>query len=201
MNSMHFTILSLIICCIYNKDNSKNTSEWWRLVGLDTLCDYVRYRAYTVHVQCSPRKRASNRSRNHERTISLRFLGIILRVLKLEVSFYDVYISNQFQTIFAQGWEGGVKSVGGKLLRLVSQLRPRIRPQAKWLGIVVAVVQVNPYPTNVSPKRCSLDHPHLLYNMSMCFLPFSSVSSLMIITKLTRTSLKYSWRRISVPVL
>ncbi len=35
----------------------------------------------------------------HERTISLRFLGIILRVLILEVSLYKVYITNQFQTI------------------------------------------------------------------------------------------------------
>jgi hypothetical protein len=36
----------------------------------------------------------------------LRFLGIILRVLRLEVSVYIVYIKNQFQTTFA-GWEGG----------------------------------------------------------------------------------------------
>jgi hypothetical protein len=59
---------------------------------------------------------------------SLKFLGIILRVLNLEVSIYNVYITNQFQTTFAQmGW--GVKSVGrgdyeyqgGKLLRLLSQ--------------------------------------------------------------------------------
>ncbi len=39
----------------------------------------------------------------HESTISLRFLGIILRVLRLEVSVYNVYITNQFQTTFAQG--------------------------------------------------------------------------------------------------
>jgi hypothetical protein len=32
----------------------------------------------------------------HERTISLTFLGIILRVLRLEVSVYNVYITNQF---------------------------------------------------------------------------------------------------------
>ncbi len=43
------------------------------------------------------------RSRIHEHTISLRFLGIILRVLRLEVSVYNVYIANQFQTTFAQG--------------------------------------------------------------------------------------------------
>jgi hypothetical protein len=33
------------------------------------------------------------------------FLGLILRVLRLEVFLY-VYISNQFQTTFALGWEG-----------------------------------------------------------------------------------------------
>ncbi len=38
----------------------------------------------------------------HERKISLRFLGIILRVLRLEVSEINVYITNQFQTTFAQ---------------------------------------------------------------------------------------------------
>ena len=34
------------------------------------------------------------------------FLGIILKVLRFEVSAYNVYISNQFQTIFAWGWVG-----------------------------------------------------------------------------------------------
>jgi hypothetical protein len=38
------------------------------------------------------------RSRIHERTISLRFLGIILRVLR--------HITNQFQTTVAQGGVG-----------------------------------------------------------------------------------------------
>jgi hypothetical protein len=33
----------------------------------------------------------------------LSFLGIIVRVLRLEVSVYNVYITNQFQTTFAQG--------------------------------------------------------------------------------------------------
>jgi hypothetical protein len=49
-------------------------------------------------------------SRIHERTIPLRFLGIILRVRRLEVSVYNVYITNQFQTTFAEVG-GGVKSV------------------------------------------------------------------------------------------
>jgi hypothetical protein len=39
----------------------------------------------------------------------VRFLGIILRVLRLEVSVCNVYITNQFQTTFAQE-ERGVKS-------------------------------------------------------------------------------------------
>jgi hypothetical protein len=40
-------------------------------------------------------------------------MGIILRVLRLEVSVYNVYIRKQFQTTFAQGGAGGrgVKSV------------------------------------------------------------------------------------------
>ncbi len=45
----------------------------------------------------------------HRSWISLMFRGIILRVLGLEVSIYNVYIPNQFQTTFAQ--VGGVKSV------------------------------------------------------------------------------------------
>ncbi len=52
--------------------------------------------------------RCDCRSWIHERTISLRFLDIILRVLTLEVSIYNVYITNQFQTTVAQGV--GVKS-------------------------------------------------------------------------------------------
>jgi hypothetical protein len=51
-------------------------------------------------------------SRIHERTFSLRFLSIILRVLRLEVSVYNVNNTNQCQTTFAQwGGGGGVKSL------------------------------------------------------------------------------------------
>ncbi len=49
---------------------------------------------------------SGTRSRILEHTISLRFLGLILRVLRLEVSVYNVFITNQFQTTFAHG---GVK--------------------------------------------------------------------------------------------
>jgi hypothetical protein len=47
----------------------------------------------------------------HERTISSRFLGIILRVLSLEVSVYNVYITNQFSKslLLNVGGRGGVK--------------------------------------------------------------------------------------------
>ncbi len=43
----------------------------------------------------------------HGRKISLRFLGLILRVLRLEVSVDNVYITNQFQTNLLQGGGGG----------------------------------------------------------------------------------------------
>ncbi len=41
-------------------------------------------------------------SRIHERTISLMFLDIILRDLRQEYFVYNVYITNQYQTTFAQ---------------------------------------------------------------------------------------------------
>jgi hypothetical protein len=41
----------------------------------------------------------------------LRFLGIILGVLRLEVSIYIIYITNQFQTTFAQGGRGIISVV------------------------------------------------------------------------------------------
>ncbi len=50
-----------------------------------------------------------SRSRIHERTTSLGFLDIILRVLMLDVSVHNVYIANQFQTTFFFGG-GGVKN-------------------------------------------------------------------------------------------
>jgi hypothetical protein len=51
-----------------------------------------------------------SRSRIHEPIILLRFLGKILRVLRLEVTVYNVYATNQFQTTFARGGRGEVKS-------------------------------------------------------------------------------------------
>jgi hypothetical protein len=48
-------------------------------------------------------------SKIHERSISLRLLGINLRVLRLQFSVYNVYITNQFQTTVAGG--GVIKSL------------------------------------------------------------------------------------------
>jgi hypothetical protein len=42
--------------------------------------------------------------------MSLRFLGIIL-VLRLDVSVYNVYMTNPFQTTFVEAGGGGVKSI------------------------------------------------------------------------------------------
>jgi hypothetical protein len=73
------------------------------------------------------------RSRILERTVSLIFLGIILRVLRLEVSVYNVYITNQFKPLLLGGGGGGWNSlvegtVNSKDERLLSQSRPRIWP-------------------------------------------------------------------------
>jgi hypothetical protein len=52
-----------------------------------------------------------SRSPIHEHKYLFSFLGIILRVLRLEVSINNVYITNQFQTTFAQGGRVAVKSI------------------------------------------------------------------------------------------
>jgi hypothetical protein len=46
-------------------------------------------------------------SQIHERTISLRFLGIILRVLRLQVSIYNVYITKPVSNHFCSREGGG----------------------------------------------------------------------------------------------
>ncbi len=45
-------------------------------------------------------------SQINKHRISLRFLGIILRIHRLEVSIYNVCLTNQFQTTFAQEGRG-----------------------------------------------------------------------------------------------
>ncbi len=51
------------------------------------------------------------RSRIHERTFSLRFLGIVLKVLRLKVSVYNVYTS--FKQLMLRGGGGGDPLVEG----------------------------------------------------------------------------------------
>ncbi len=51
-----------------------------------------------------------NRSRIHDRKISLTFLGTILRVLRLEISVYNVYIQTSFKPLLLKG--GGDKIRG-----------------------------------------------------------------------------------------
>jgi hypothetical protein len=101
------------------------------------ICIYYICTMYSsVTVNCShTHVEYEYRSRIHERTISLRFMGI-LGVLRLKVSVYNAYITHQFETTFARGWGGGrgvkcrgdCEQQGGKLVKLLSQLRPRIRP-------------------------------------------------------------------------
>jgi hypothetical protein len=64
-------------------------------------------------------------------------LGIISRVLRLEVSLNNIYITDHFQTTFAERGRGGDKNPLVDVIvnikeensyRLLSQLRPRIRP-------------------------------------------------------------------------
>jgi hypothetical protein len=59
-----------------------------------------------------------SRRRIRERTISLRFLGIILGVLRLEVSVYNVYITNKTVSknhFCARGVSGGEKNPLGEM--------------------------------------------------------------------------------------
>ncbi len=67
----------------------KTTKTWRPLKNRNTIMTSLWF---------SPTPVTSCRIREH--TISLRFLGIILRVLRLEVSVYIVYITNKFQTTF-----------------------------------------------------------------------------------------------------
>ncbi len=65
-----------------------------------------------------------------------------MKVLRLEVSVYNVYIASQFQTTFAQVGGGGsllmevsVNSKEERVLKLMSQLLPRIRPLDSFSNI------------------------------------------------------------------
>ncbi len=96
------------------------------------------------------------RSRVHERTVSLRFLGIILRVLRLEISIDKCLHYKPLSNHFCLGGAGGEKLVRrgdceyqrGKLLRILSfELHPRIRPQ------VVPLLTHSTFYKNYSQKQ------------------------------------------------
>ncbi len=53
------------------------------------------------------------RSRIHERTISLRFLGIILRVHSFEVSVYNVYNTKRYNLKGDGGGGGRIPAIRG----------------------------------------------------------------------------------------
>jgi hypothetical protein len=59
-----------------------------------------------LELDWTPLLKSETGSRIHDRTISLRFLAIILKVLRLEVSVYNVYITTHFHTTFVQGGGG-----------------------------------------------------------------------------------------------
>jgi hypothetical protein len=61
----------------------------------------------SVNLCCSSLVFRSQKPNFHEPTIPLRLLGIILRVLRLEDSVYNVYTTNQLQPTFARGGGGG----------------------------------------------------------------------------------------------
>jgi hypothetical protein len=89
-----------------NRDQQRSAHHgyyryWFQIHGLRILTSYWLERLFSVHMHLS---------QIHERAISLTFLGIILRVLILEVSVYNVYITNQFQTTSAQGGRGKIRN-------------------------------------------------------------------------------------------
>ncbi len=71
----------------------------WCTTELKIHCRYLTYIYIVKEFNCHtgslpPSYIFPSRSRIHERTISLSFLGMIFRVLRLEVSVYNVYIAN-----------------------------------------------------------------------------------------------------------
>ncbi len=87
------------------------------LIYISTCCTYSIHRCHAMHKVCKSwfsekgvKTEFSKKLRvftlqvqwtyNHARTISLRFLVIILRLLRLEVSLYNVYIQISFKPLF-----------------------------------------------------------------------------------------------------
>jgi hypothetical protein len=109
------------VCTLYGVQQLRTTyyGRIWYLYIVQAVSLHKTSGACTVHENCT----ADNKSRIHERTILLRFLGIILRVLRLETSVYYVYITNLLKATFAQGGRksvsrGDCEHQGGKLFRL-----------------------------------------------------------------------------------
>ncbi len=80
-------------------------------------------------------------------------MGIILRVFRLEVSLYNVCITNQFQTTFAQGGAGG-----GGVERVKSVRRGDIEYQGgkknlKTFGTFVPITSKNSASVEVIPFK------------------------------------------------
>ncbi len=81
------------------------------------------------------RSRSRIHDQIHEHTISLRFLAIILRVLRLEVSVYNVYTTNQFPEA-VRHMNGRFQMQGGKNWILPKEMNAnRFFWDSHWLEI------------------------------------------------------------------
>ncbi len=90
--------------------SSNNAFFIYLFIIMEIMLTHISYTSYIIGRSIEVRITGEtssctklSRSRIHERTISLKFLGIILRVFRLEVSVYNIY----FQTTFAQVGGGG----------------------------------------------------------------------------------------------
>ncbi len=104
MDAVHTTIenqgMSAVLHAVFSGTLAQNCLRYISFVVAPKLLQQ-----FTSDLRCH-RKDLSTGSRIHERTNLLMFLGIILRILRLEVSVYNVYITHQFKTTFAQGGRG-----------------------------------------------------------------------------------------------
>ena len=88
-------------------------------------------------------------SQIHECTISLSFLGIIFRVLRLEVTVYNVYITNSFKAISLGGGGAG----GVPLVEVTVNTKEDYCPNYVQYSASVHVFQHKPYCFRVFLKR------------------------------------------------
>jgi hypothetical protein len=77
----------------------------WGVGRLPRGAEMERERAFVDEIK---KKSVTTRSRIHEHTILLRFLGIILSVSDLRFPYTMFTVANQFQTTFVQGEGEGV---------------------------------------------------------------------------------------------